>query len=629
MENSLERLEQIMKPYFDKQNEIEMLSNSNKDEIKEAKDEIAELKEKRKLERAKLELRLERLRANKDREIEEYVSSQPSFYAGYATTVRKDLEQAYKAQEDELIAEIKDFNKKTEEEIKAMENLKAINSRLDYSRVYLKEMIDVKESLRRPLIAEQKEITFALQREKINFDSVMLELSNFKYQYNDQHQVTNGLEWKELYEKSNQISNKINQLRNSLKVVEEYLNLTELTKEEIELSMSSLTPWEKAEYDRRKGSINEVSFEQNLKEPIEIKSKQELPQVFSTETEGLDNYRVSENLDNKMAEEQKYDAQNEQSDELNNSSETETEGLDNYRVSENLDNKVVEEQKYDTQIEESDELNNLNEPNNTQDSKIDIYSSVPEDLMDSYTPVNSNFDVQLEDKKSNVVVDNLDELSKLIYNDIMYEAENMHYIKLDPSSNPSVTDKYYFSDKESQYNEYYYDGSVSLSGDEAVELPNGEYLNSDDIDKAVKNYYKKSKGQNFIVKEINKTLNISKKQIRKLKKKLKQCSIVKLIKDERISESDVKRVYGKERYENLKNVSEMGTIKTPAPEGYYISRDEFISKLSSLFTSKKKRLEWLKKLSDKVKGLRQYEVQEEIENNTDNVVSIEDSMKQR
>lgn len=547
MENSLERLEQIMKPYFDKKEEIETLSNANSNEASEVKDEIAELRAKRKEERIKLELRLERLRANKDKEIEEYVLSQPSFYAGYAATVRKDLEQAYKAQEEDLMAEIKEFNKRTEDEIKAMENLKAINSRVNYNRVYLREMIDLKNSLRKSLIAEQKEITFALQREKINFDSVMLELSNFKYQYNDQHQVTNGLEWKELFEKSNQISSKMNELRNSLKVVEEYLNLTELTEEEKAVAMSGLTSWEKEEYNRRNG-IN----------------------VETLITENNDTTKVEEVQPVEITEEVK---------EL----------------------PVVEETEKEQENTEEQELPKDDSINNDDDIVIDVNPKVPEDLIDTYTPLDIKPTVE-EDQNNNLIVDNLDELSKLIYHDILKETESMSSIKLDPSSNPAMDNNYYFSSKDGSYKKYNYDGIVSLDEEQPIALPNGEFINSNDINNALKNFYKKNKGQSVVVREINKTLTVSKKQIRKLKKALKQCSIVRLLQDKKISDTDVKLVYGKEY--GKKTMVKIGNVSTLLPKGDYILKDELLVKFENIFTSKEKRLEWLKKLSNRVRNLR-------------------------
>lgn len=550
MENSLEKLEQIMKPYFDKKEEIERLSNSNENEVEKFKNELAESKEKREKEIAKLELRLARLRENRDREIEEYVASQPSFYAGYAATLRKDLEQAYKAQEDELTTEIMNLVV-NEKEMNSEQIINSVNSRPNYNKVYLREMIEIKDSLRKSLIAEQKEITFALQREKINFDSVMLELSNFKYQYNDQHQVINGLEWKELYEKSNQISSKMNELRNSLKVVEEYLNLTELTKEEIAAGMSSLTPWEKAEYDRRN-----VINNQELPKPEKIEEK--LPVI-----QELDEFDKSNSEDPSEILEQMEEIQ-----------------------------KEVEEDK-----KSNDEIL----PNNIDNS------------VDSY--------MENEDENNNIVVDNIDELCILVYNDIVKEAENMRSIKLNSGLDSELSGKYSVSDNE--------DTHGTLIVENPVALPDGEYINVDDINNALNNYYNKNKGQNFIVKGLNKTLNFSENKVRNLKKILKQCSIVRLIQDKKISNLDVKRVYGKESYKNFSDMKEIGHISSSKPEGDYISRDQLIIKLNNMFTSKEKKLEWLKKLSTKVKSLRKKDEDNDVE--LDSMIQEEqqETIKQR
>jgi len=564
MENNLERLEQIMKPYFDKQNEIEALSTENENEANRIKEEIASLKAKRKEERIKLELRLERLRANKDREIEEYVSSQPSFYAGYAATVRKDLEQAYKAQEDELIAEIKSFDATTEKQISNLENsinsqpnrnyfvdmtdakdllnnlsadnqkLKEINSRPNYKRVYLREMIDVKNSLRKPLIAEQKEISYALQKEKINFDSIMLELSNFKYQYNDQHQVTNGLEWKELYEKSNQISSKINELRNSLKVVEEYLNLTELTKDEIAAAMSSLAPWEKAEYDRRN----------SITDSHDIENDEELPPL-----------------------------------QMPNQSEDQTE---------NTDDKGA--------------------PSDSGENSLD-------DFIDSYQPILSPAISSYEKRNKTIVeLDTMEEFCILIYDEILSVIENMRSVKLDRSSNGD--DKNRFGYKENKDGEYHYDENIILNNKNEFELPNGEYINNDDLEEALNTYYRSSKGnKTYIVKSVNRKFAFSgkEKELNNLKSMLKQCSTLKLLKDKKINDSDIKRVYGKERYGTDTELKNLGVVSTPLPEGDYISRDEAIAKLDGMFKSKVYLIGLLGKLKNRLSKSKHHKQDKPIE----------------
>ena len=86
-------IEEIMKPYFDKKEEIENKLKVNNQYLEEKRI---------------IELRLERLRDNKEQEIEEYVknavSDRPDFYAGYGAMIRKDLEQSYVAREQELLS---------------------------------------------------------------------------------------------------------------------------------------------------------------------------------------------------------------------------------------------------------------------------------------------------------------------------------------------------------------------------------------------------------------------------------------------------------------------------------------------------------------------------------------------
>ena len=219
MENSLEVIENIMKPYFDKK---EKLNNSNV-ELNSAK------------------LRLENLLNNKEREIEEYLSSDlvkgQTFYSGYEAMIRKDLENAYKEKEELLRKEILELE------------------RNKYKNVDLREMVDLKGELRKQLFEKQRTLKNSLEEQQLLFKMTMLKLDNFKNQYNEQNQIINGDERRNLFDESNKIVDKINEIKNALEKTEEYLELTTLTSEEAAAVMRSMTPWEKEEYDRRKQAI--------------------------------------------------------------------------------------------------------------------------------------------------------------------------------------------------------------------------------------------------------------------------------------------------------------------------------------------------------------------------------------
>ena len=217
MEYSLEKIDNIMKPLYEKE---EQLRDDNS-QINVAK------------------LRLEKLLENKEKEIEEYVSStvgsNSNFYSGYGAMIRRDLELAYKEKEEEL-----------RKEISMLESSKRFN------KVDLRESVEIKEDIRKQLLSERKNLELELRQNQINFDMAMMELNRFQYEYNEQNQVINGDAWRKIYERSNQISTEITKIKMILEKVEENLKLTELTKEEIAVITMSMTPWEKDEYNRRK-----------------------------------------------------------------------------------------------------------------------------------------------------------------------------------------------------------------------------------------------------------------------------------------------------------------------------------------------------------------------------------------
>lgn len=547
-----------MKPYFDKKKEIEGIANYIKDEktefereladldskkeqsINELNQKLAQLKESKKLKiselKAKrdqsikeLKLRLERLRDNKEKEIQEYLEQlcleNPTASPLYISMVKKDLDKAYEEQEKDLNDRIESLKRTTEQEIRTLksdsndekelinemdninkefkvnadvidEKINNLSTRPNYSRVYEKELFNLKGDIRKKLFAYKKELDLELQREKMKFDNSTLDLSEFKYEYNDQHQVTNGSKWRELYERSNQIIDKINNIKEALKALEKNLDLTDFKNDKY----ISLAPWEQAEYDRR----NKITNDDN-------------------------NSNVSSDL------------------------------VD-------IENKI----------------------NNDENNR-----NVPKDLVDTYTPVKSDFSIV----DGEYVVDDYEKLSSLIYNEIVDIAKNMRSVKLDFSSDENINDRYYFSDKENKNSEFDYKGVVYLNKEKPIRLPNNEYIYSDDIKKAIKNYYKKNKGQRFYVKEADKTLTISRETVRKLRKSLKVHSTIILLEDKKLSDFDVKKVFGKERFEKIKNMVDIGTIKTKLPVGEYISRNEFISKLNKTLTSEN----WLKKLNQKFK----------------------------
>lgn len=519
MENNLERLENIMKPYFDKKKEVENVPAALQNEKDEATNKLRDMKNERIDKRKELEAELENLKLRREtaindfkekaeREIEEYISRvrayNPNISPSYISFIRKDLQRGYvedgqtrmgydqrlkeieenfKEKEDALVAQIAKLKHVSEEEKTSKQDLDYLNKKSSFERVDLRELAEIKGNLRKTLFAEQRRLNLELKQQQNNFDSAMLRLESFKYEYNDQQQVINGADWRAIYEESNAISDKINELRKALKKVEEYIKLTDLTKKEAEIFMMSMTPWEKAEYDRRK---NVTTID----------------------------YPVSEIFE-----------------------------------------KPVEKN---------------------------------EDIVEIDDPVVSKY----EEKDENIVVDDMKNLLKTLYNEIVKEVMELNSVKLSESKSK---DNLYISSKSGD-EKYKENGML----DESIKLPCGEYVNSDDINQAINSLYNKTKDRKYIVKSTGKEYKISLETIKKLQRKLKKCSTLKLVKEKKVTKLDLLKVFGKKKANKVMAEVEMSTLKdADIPEGTYINRDDLIIKLKNIFTNEK--IEKLRNLSNTLK----------------------------
>ena len=268
-------IEELMKPYFDKINEIDNYKSMNKSYL-EQKEIIA--------------LRLERIRDYKKSEIDEYLQNEflnkPNFL-GYEA-VKKDLENEYLLKEQSLEKQIKDL----EIEIENNENKirKFYNDNVD-----IREFVEIKEEIRKGLISSQKEAKITLEEIQLKYDVLMFRLSNFKYVYDENHIVQNGEEYKRLFDESHKLIDERKLIEKQLNQIEEYLSLTELTSKEIETLMRSMTPIEKEEYDRRKG-LNVVEQTEELEKIIE--GLEDIEESVEEETkEELNIEEYDENVD--------------------------------------------------------------------------------------------------------------------------------------------------------------------------------------------------------------------------------------------------------------------------------------------------------------------------------------------
>lgn len=619
MGNSLEVIENIMKPYFDKKKAIEEAPIALENEKTEYASNISNLKNERISRIKELEVELENLRVrNKitiedykekmNREIEEYVSNamntNSNFFTNYGVILRKDLEQQYnerlkeleenlKEKEQSLIDEIKSLKMVSAEEKNEQQELDFLNKKSSYRRVDLRELVEIKDNLRKQLIAEQKILLSKkaeydkkvneynqnleeLKQYQLDFNKIMEKISNFKYQYDDQGLVINNDDFKKLCDESVLISEKIKVLTNKLtetskffevndiemglNKIEEYLELTTLTSEEAAAVMRSMTPWEKEEYDRRKQAI-----------------------ILKTK------------------ENEKIDEQNEE--------EIEIPEIEIGEIEEEIETPEIETPE--EEIEETE----MDTPE--KDIEVPEVENSNSDIIEIDDPIISKY----EENDGNIVVDNVGNLIKTIYNAVIEESQNLRTIKLNKSKGALAENEFYLSSKENN-EEYELNGATKFSNDDAVKLPSGEYLYEEDINKAINNFYKKNKGINYVVKETDRNYKITKYNVEKLKRKLKKCSRVKLIKENKISKFDLLKVFGKKKSEKMLNEINISNLKgVKVPEGEYVNREDIVINMSNLFKTNEKN--WLKSFSDSLKK-KQEERNRKRQEEQDYILEIDD-----
>ena len=591
-------LDELMRPYFEKKQEIENSRQEQKNSLK---------------------LQLERIRDNKEREIAEYIQNAVlggnDFYSGYSAMIREDLEREYALRERQI-----------EKEIEEIENSEK------YYRVDIKELIEIKGEVRKSIMAAKNQIELNLMEARINFDTAMFKLKRFNYIYDENNKVLNGNEFKELYDQVNILIELKYGYENQLKKLDEYLKITELEPEEIKIGMMSLTPWEKEEYDRRKAS--KIKAESNAQEIKESGASAE--DIKNDETNELDKHEenipfdLTESL-KKEVEEQKEQIEEEifgneeKSEEFSGNEEkeeeTEKEEDVHFAVLE-PDELPIEEEKTDEEEVEFKEI----EENLTKEIEKEL--STPEekiknDLNDSTLDIQ---DVNIKfDENDDVIADTYNDLLKFIFIDVIDEAKKMRSIKIDSSKGElSDSSRYISTNEEGRYEPYEVNGTVNS---EEVELPTGEFVNKKDIFKAIDNYRKSNKGRTFTVNGVEH--KVTRKTAKNLKKLLKHCTTVTLLNEKKITEFDMKRVIIKNHTDDNSKL-DLGRVKANLPAGDYISAEQFLGSLRTLFEEKKE--SWFSKTFEKIRNRKSKKVEEnnviDYEENSE-IISEEENVKTR
>lgn len=539
-------LEEIMRPYYEKQEKIiETKKQVEESIVKQAEDYAASNTANIRT----LELRLERLRNNREQEINEYIENEiaksPYLYATHAASIRKDLEFEYDIKEKEIQEEI-------ERELTRQKNT-SIEPIRNYYNVDVRELVELKGEIRKSLISAKRQLELNLMEIKIQHDTTMYKLSTFEYIYDESHRVQNADEFRKLYEESNRIVEAKYNYENQLKKIEEYLSVTELTTEEIKICMMSMESWEKEEYDRRKGLENvQEPVVPVIEEPVVEVTDEPVAEVTQEPIVGL---------------------------------------IEEEPIVEVIEEEPVTEEELPFEIMEEDLLpleDDVIDIEELEEAQEELSDVIARDLINTEEVISVP---QVKyDEYDNVIVENYDDLLNHIYHDIVMSTKQLSSIKLDPSKSELPSDKLYFSEKNDLSQDYNVSGTIK-----SIDLPNGVYLNEQDISEGLDELEKSNKGRTFIVESIDKEFNITKKTVNMLKQTLKKCSTIKLLEQKKISNFDIKRVFGKNHSEEQ---VDLGNVDTNLRAGNYINLDNLFNNLSNLFVEKKEN--WFKQTFDKI-----------------------------
>ena len=551
----MEKLEQIMKPYLDKKEEIEKILNKPEEQRKAIKNIV----DRRNNERKVLEMRLEHLRDNKEREINEYLQeyAMTSASSNYLQIIKADLEKAYREKEEEILKDLSEFDASTQEEIlNVEESFKTNGKSLDE---YQKELNEISDSMLKQLYQEEQKLQEKLDIQKDKEFHLQRQRRYFKYEYNEQNQLVNAYKYKELQDEIDSVEVKIRDIEAKLKMISEYRN---------DIKNHTYNNWAVS-----------VSQSQNISDSVK---EEEIEMVSLPVDETVTTIDAEENILTNVEEE-------------NTVVTVEKENISTNVEEENLDETVstIEEE----QIEETNESEIENRNSfGTPILPVDDIDIIEDEI---------RYNVLRANKK--IVVDTYTDLIKMVYCDIMKELNDINTLRLDTSKGGLKESEAYISEKNNDAS-YSILGKVDLGNDEnSIELPCGEYINSSDFDQAVEEYYNKNKGVTYEVQGYNARLKITPKTLKKFKNELKRSSEFSLTKNSKTSKTDTRKVAVKMDNGDVKTIA---TVYSELPADDYISRNKTIYTLSNLFKQKNK--SWISR------ALEKFESKEEvIEETTD------------
>ncbi len=571
----------------------------------------------------KILMRIDSLDKRKKSEIDEYIKlySKSSLSSTYVSTIRKDLEKSYDDQKIILENDLKTIDSQFKDDLVKIED-ETIEQLLNAKKQMEQDIVGIKQGIIKQILDVKKQMEQDLNKKQAILDKLIQEQKNYKYVYNENN---NGKFWIDLYRKQDEARKNIIDSNENIAILNKLLE-----KDELKLNDESIEKEvpESIKTIDREFWMNFYRRQEEAKRSIlEVKDN-----ITSKLNKLLENFKQVDEME-ELEENKTIEHNEDSSTELASST-------DNDENNEKLEESTTEEKQ---DISDSDEITdeNLeqelhNEGSNENENYIRKY------IGPRLNPNNDDLDKILNNnglgvyinpptikqylKKKLMVGESVDDLAKTIFNDIVYEAQNVSAIKLD---NDYKTDYYgyhlstyngntregYVDEHEKNKESYKFNQSIGLTEDDQIggelicEISEGQYINSDDIFNAFKQYIRKNKGQklcivehiknngkvrtNLFGKEIvdekisSKTKFLNKSDIKRLKKLLKHMIVLK---DE---QNEGKMLYIRDLTLDQVYETPVTKISTNLPSGYYISVDEYLSALKKLILDKKNN--WFKR----------------------------------
>lgn len=264
----------------------------------------------------------------------------------------------------------------------------------------------------------------------------------------------------------------------------------------------------------------------------------------------------------------------------NSSEKTELNLDQNLKLEKDEINKEIEEltRTHNNLIKKLSEFNYVYDENNNIVNALEYKKLFDEtnkiinqkyDLNNLLNHINDHFEVR---KEENIEDDNAKNiLLEKIYQDVMESVKQLVNVRIE-------NNQLFLIDSIDDYKK--------AETKKRIKLPNGVYIDINDINNALKKYEKTEKGMSYKVNLIESNNKVFDDLLNQIKQYLINCSIVKLLSEKKLGFYDIKRVYGDEKALQFEKQVKDGGMKTCITSGNYVNLEEFSETLKEIIKAK-------------------------------------------